>query len=282
MLGRAMKSCHKRIARRNQALLIAILLLILPSSLFSDVSVQGSLTHELELLPGSTHAGVIVLYNSGPETQEVKLYQTDYRSQSPGQNYYEEPGTNPRSNSSWVTFSSQRLTVPAGESFSVPYVLEVPLDPSLSGTYWSVLMVEPIPPESPESVTSDPNQVTFGIRTVFRYALRFITHIGTSGTSLLEFVGVGMSLSEGVPSLDLDVGNVGTRSLKIEIWAELYDGDGKLVARCEGPRATVFPASVRQFRIPLEDVARGAYTALVVMDAGGNHVFGANFPLVLE
>jgi len=175
-----------------------------------------------------------------------------------------------------------RVTVPVGETYTVSYVIEVPPDPSLSGSYWSVLMIQPVPSESPESVEADPNETTVGVITVIRYGFRFITHIGTSGTVQPEFEDVSLTLSGGVPMLGVDLRNAGSRLLKIEIWAELYDSDGNFVARRDGAAGSLYPASARQYRIPLDEVEVGSYTSLVIIDAGDNNVFGASLPLVLE
>jgi hypothetical protein len=179
----SMKSRQISVDVRNKSILLVLLLgFAFPWVAGAQITVQGDLAHELELLPGMTHSGSIVLRNGGTTPAEVKMYQTDYRSEVPRQHFYEDPGTTPRSNAAWISISPMRFTVPAGESYTVSYVLEVPADSSLGGTFWSVLMIEPIPPESPESVDAVPNETSVGIITLIRYGFKFVTHIGTSGT----------------------------------------------------------------------------------------------------
>ena len=267
---------------RIRFLILLTLLIGSATSIGAEISVRGRLTHELELLPGSTHSGTIVIQNVGNRTEEVKLYQTDYRSESPSFHHYEDAGTNQRSNSSWISFSPSRFTVPPDQSHTISYVLEVPMDESLSGTYWSVLMVEAIPPESPESIEADPDRPRVAVLQLIRYAVRLITHIDSTGTVEPEILGASLSLENGRPVLGVGLANTGTRSLKIDIWAEVYDVQGSLVARRDGSGSTLFPDSTREYRIPLHELARGEYTALVVIDAGDNNVFGASFPLRLE
>jgi len=248
----------------------------------AQVSVHGNLTRELEVLPGSTHSGTIVLENYDTKPAEVKLYQTDYRTESPGQNFYDSPGSHPRSNAAWVSISPMRFTIPPGQTYTVPYVLEVPLDPDLSGSYWSVLMIEAIPPESPESIEADPNETTVGIVTVIRYAYGFITHVGNTGTIQPEIENASLTLVDGTPTLGVDIRNSGTRLLTIEVVAELYDLQGRLIATREGGARKSYPGSSRRHDIPLADVPPGEYTALVIIDAGYNNVFGASLSVVLE
>lgn len=260
--------------------ILAVFITALPAH--AQVSVRGDLHRELEVLPGTTHSGTIVLENYDTKPAEVKLYQTDYRTESPGQNFYETPGSHPRSNAGWISISPMRFTIPAGETYSVTYVLEVPADPDLTGSYWSVLMIEAIPPESPESAEADPNQSTVGIITVIRYAFGFVTHIGTTGTAQPEIVNATLTLVDGTPTLGVDVMNAGTRVLLLEIHAELYDAQGALVATREGVGRRSYPGSTRRHDIPLGDIPTGPYTALVIIDAGYNNVFGASLSILLE
>lgn len=277
-----METRHGRIEFWTRLLLALMVSTALPATIAAQVSVDGALSHEMELQPGGVHSGTITLLNSGSRLEEVKLYQMDYRSESPGRNYYEDPGVNPRSNAAWISTSPKRFSIPPGESYTISYVLEVPADDTLTGTYWSILMMEPIPPESPESQEADPEEMTVGIQTRIRYAFNFVTHIGTSGTVQPEIEGATLTLVAETPTLCIDIANAGTRMLKIEIWTELYDGDGSLVARRDGTPSRLYPFSSRQYQIGLADISVGEYTALVIIDAGDNNVFGASFPLVLE
>ena len=277
-----MDRTHALFRHKNRSWLVIVFLFWSAWSASGQVTVQGPLTHEVELLPGGSHSGIIVLQNTGNRTEEVKLYQTDYRSQSPGQHFYEDPGTSARSNADWISTSPKRFTVPPGERYGISYVMEVPGDPSLSGTYWSVLMIEPVPAQSPESYDADPEKTSVGIITLLRYAVRFVTHIGTTGTFQPEISGVNLTLVEDTPTLGIDIANIGSRLLAIEIWAELYDPTGNLVARRDGSGASLYPDSSRQYQIGLDGVGPGEYTALVVIDAGDNNVYGTSFPLALE
>ena len=76
--------------------------------------------------------------------QEVKVYQTDYLFYADGSTYYGDPGTMPRSNTRWISFTPKQFTVPAGEEVTVRYTIQVPNDARLAGPYWSILMVEPV------------------------------------------------------------------------------------------------------------------------------------------
>ena len=123
------------------------------------VSVIGGLTREATLQPGGRTEGRIILRNNSNEPQEVKVYQTDYLFWADGRNEYGEPGSTPRSNARWIVHSPQQLTLPPKGTESVDYALQVPAQEGLSGTYWSVLMVEPIAAETLEPPKAEEGKV---------------------------------------------------------------------------------------------------------------------------
>jgi hypothetical protein len=275
---------HQSIAgRRGRITITQLALFALAAAVAqADVIIDGLLTHEIEVQAGTTNTGTILLRNPGQSSEEVKIYQTDYRSTADGHSFYGDPGTTPRSNAGWLSFSSMRFTVAAGESYPVRYSFDVPDDPMLSGTYFSVLMVEPIARTSAESADYDPDQTNIGVNTVTRYAVRMICHIQNTGTVLPEILDTQLSQEDDAVFLNLSIQNAGTLLFRVNPWAELYSEDGTLVDKFEGGRISIFPDSSRKIGIELSDVAEGSYLALVVLDCGGNNVFGANFNLQIE
>jgi len=138
--------------------------LIMPCVSVAGVSVTSGLTYEKEAQVGETYQGVIQLMNTGKEPQEVKIYQTDYLFYSDGSNIYGES-----SNADWITFSPHRLTIAPKGTSQVNYTLEVPDDKTLTGTYWSMIMIEGISSSSPEAARQEKDKITFGVSQVIRY-----------------------------------------------------------------------------------------------------------------
>ena len=118
---------------------------ILPFSLSAQVSIVGELSQDKDVKPGSEYSGSVVIRNDTNEPQEAKVYQTDYSFQWNGSNNYGDPGTLPRSNAKWITFSPSFVTLPPLGTVTVNYTLTIPKDTVISGTYWSMLMVEGVP-----------------------------------------------------------------------------------------------------------------------------------------
>jgi hypothetical protein len=65
--------------------------------------------------------------------------------------------------------------------------VQIPEDDTLCGTYWSLLMVEPVPEVQAEVKQDQRAQVSYGITQVVRYAAQIITHIEDSGTRQIKF-----------------------------------------------------------------------------------------------
>ncbi len=75
---------------------------------------------------------------------------------------------------------------------TINYTVTVPQADSLKGTYWSVLMIEPIPKASPEAG----GERTIGITAVTRYAFQIITHIEDTGLRKLRFFDPAVSMED--------------------------------------------------------------------------------------
>jgi hypothetical protein len=250
--------------------------------LSANVIIVGGLTHEHEARIGESYEGVIEIKNIENKPQEVKIYQTDYSFYADGRILYSDPGKVPRSNARWITFSPKRLTVPPKDTVSVHYTVKVPDQADLTGTYWSIFMVELIPENSPESSTRKSDKVGLGIRQLFRYGIQVVTQIGDTGTRKLEFLSSKL-LKEGAKQfLQLDIGNTGGRWLRSSLWVELYDEQGTYIGKYEGGSLRIYPATSVRFKVDLSSVPNNTYKALVVIDCGDDNVFGANFNLVMK
>ncbi len=245
----------------------------------SAVFVIGGLTREATLQPGGRTEGRIILRNNSNEPQEVKVYQTDYLFWADGRNEYGEPGSTPRSNAPWIVHTPQQLTVPPKGTGSVDYALQVPAQEGLSGTSWSVLMVEPIAAETLEPPKAEEGKVTIGIRTVMRYAIQMVTHIGDTGARELKFADKQLIVEKEKRLLRLDLENTGERWLVPQVWAELYDEQGTSLGRFEGGRFRIYPGCSVRYQIDLSEVPPGKYRALIVADNGDEYVFGAQYDL---
>jgi hypothetical protein len=212
----------------------------------------------------------------------VKAYQTDYFFYADGKVLYDEPGGLPRSNARWMTLSPRQVTIPANETVPIHYTIQVPNDATMKGTYWSVIMVEPVPEGSTESSKPGAKEIGVGVSQVLRFAVQIVTHIGNTGTRQLKFSRVQLVAENEKKLLTVDVENKGERWLRGSMWAELYDSEGKHVGKFDGGTQRMYPGTSVRFSADLVGIQIGSYKALLVVDCGGDNVFGANVNLVLK
>jgi hypothetical protein len=267
---------------RTIGILLAGFFTVVAAPAGAQVSIIGDLSQDHDAVPGESYSGSILVKNDSNEPQEAKLYQTDYLFFFDGTNNYAEPGSTPRSNARWVSFSPSFLILPPQGSVVVNYTVAVPKVLSgkePAGSYWSMLMVEGISKESPESSLPKANKkAEMGVRQTLRYGIQIATHISGTGTKSIKFVQAKLVKgNQGETLLQVDLEDNGTLGFRPEVYVELFDGKGVSKGKFPGHRYRLYPGtSVRQM-IELNGIPPGTYKALVVVDAGGEDVYGAQY-----
>ena len=244
----------------------------------SKIAVIGGLTQERIASRGEVYEGTIILQNMGDEPQAVRLYQTDYRYFADGTVDYGNPGQNPRSNASWINYSPRQLTLVAGERATINYIVTVPDDLTIVGTYWSLMMVEPVPEIVPEELEKG----LVGIREVTRYGIQMRTHINDTGIKELTFLNSKLFAEDSSRVFQIDLENTGERRLDVLLWVDLYDLQGNHMGKFEADNFSFYPTTSVRKQIDLSDVPVGMYKALIIADGGEDALFGANYTFKIE
>ncbi len=265
-----------------RAFAVLIGFLLAPFFAGGSVIVTGGLTYEFEAAAGGSLEGTIACSNPDDKPQEIKAYQTDYFFYADGTVLYGDPGKLPRSNARWISISPHQALIPPKESLSIHFSIQVPGDESMKGTYWSVIMIEPVEPGSVESTGGGPGDIGMGLRQVMRYAVQVVTHVGVSSTRQLKFPQIKLAAENEKKILVVDVENTGERWLRGTAWVELYDSKGKYTGKFEGGKQRMYPGTTARFKMDLVGILSDSYKALIVVDCGGNDVFGARVNLVLK
>jgi len=234
---------------------------------------------------GDRVEGVLLLRNTSDSTRFVRVYKTDYFF-SIDKTVYGEPGQLPRSNADWISFRPASVTLQPQEEAVIHYRIEMPVESDelkLSGTYWSVIMVEGIDEEDLALEDMSHSGTGVGIRLRVRYAVQIVTHYGDTGSRALEIIGRRLAYDElnGV-FLEIDLMNTGERWLRPDIRLELFDDQGFLVDAFDGQRARLYPGTSVRRRIDLSAVASGAYQGVLYLDAGEDLIWGARYSIQLE
>jgi hypothetical protein len=251
-----------------------------PSS--AQIGVVGALSRSMALTPGEEAQGRVIVRNDTDQARVVRAYLTDYQRSADGTTTYGEAGGQDRSNASWVHIVPAEQTIFPNGTASFNFLVRVPEDPALSGTYWSMLMVEPVSPSALEPPPEGKNgEVRISVGTTVRTGIHLITQIQGTGRADLKFLDRALDRKEGRVFLRLDIENTGERHLGLGIWAELFDEEGYSIGRFDAPRQGLFPKNSARIRVPLSGVPSGTYQALVVADDGGDNVFGARYEIVI-
>jgi hypothetical protein len=247
----------------------------------AEISVVGDLAREWTLQPGAQAEDTIRVRNNTDRAQAVKIYQTDYLFRADGTNTYGEPGSAPRSNCPWVTFAPREFEIPPRETARLQCIIKAPRDDKLAGTYWSMLMVEPVA-ASTDFVRPEDGKPVIAVKTVVRYGVQMVVNIGDSGRRDLRFLDKRLIADGDRVALRLDVENTGERGLRPTVWAELYNKDGVSAGRFGGQRLRIYPGCSARFDIDISAVPKGQYSALIVADNLDESVFGAQCKLRIE
>lgn len=266
-----------------QSLAVAMLVSFVAGNLDAAIVVKGEMTEEKQATPGEIYRGTIVLTNTDAAPGEVKIYQTDYSFSADGSSLYGEPGLLPRSNAKWISLSREVVTVPPNGTERIDYEVKVPAGQgaALPGSYWSMIMVEPIAKSSRESAAEIPDMAA-RVTQVLRYGVQVVTHLGRAGEAGLVFSNPQIIKEDGKRLFAIDVENTGQRWLRPGLSLDLFSQTGQPLGKFEGSATRLYPGTSARFRIDLGPVPNGTYLGLVVADGTGDNLFGANVELEIE
>jgi hypothetical protein len=273
--------CHRRLSTIIAAAVAAVgaLALTAPVAARAQIAVLSSTVEEKIAAPGQKYTGAIIVSNPGAQPQVARIYQTDYRFASDGTTHYDDPGSSPRSNASWIAPQATRITVPPNSQVAVPYSVAVPLGDSLRGTYWSLIMVEGAPTE-PSAAGSAGGKPAMALGAVMRYAIQLATHIQNSGTRTVQFsAAAAAKMGTGAAALDVDLLNTGERGYRPTLWVEVYDAQGALRAKAEQTRGLLYPGTSLHQHFDLGTLPSGTYKAMIFADTGEDSVFATQYTI---
>lgn len=254
--------------------LLFIFILIWNHSANANIVILNGLTHETVSNSGQAYRDVIEIQNTGDIEKSVRIYQRDYWFSHTGQSKHDPAGTMIRSNAKWITLGSELIKLDPKEKMELDFEVIVPDSAPLTGTYWSIIMVEGITPPDTSSANSGVK-----INTAIRYAIQIITNIENSGKRDLQFLGLELVADNTPKILNVAIENTGERILKPEVSIEIYDDSGNSIGIFQADKRKTFPGTSVTIALYLEGIKPGNYNAVLVADCGEDHVFGTNFSL---
>jgi hypothetical protein len=248
-----------------------------PARLPAQIAVVSSTVEERTVAPGERYTGTILVRNLTRQEQPVRIYQSDYLFFADGTSHFVAVGTTPRSNARWITPTVRSLLIPASSEMTISYTVQVPSGDSLTGTYWSMIMVEGAPSEAARAASGSPR---LGVGSIMRYAVQVANHITTTGSRKVGFAKSRFLVNpDSTQAFELEVQNVGERAYRPTLWIELYDEQGALAANVRQERGLLYPGTSLKQTFGLGKLRRGSYRAIVFADSGEDAVFASQFTL---
>lgn len=260
------------------AIFLFLLLWVWSVNSHATVMLSGGLTHEYNVSGGQRVNGVFVLKNTGSAPAELKLYQEDA---NPG-------GRNARhnrSNRGWLKLSTDRVTLAPGASRKVSYAMHVPGNVQ-QGTYWSLVMLEPVSKKSRESQVQQAPEKGFrvSVQQKIRYAVNIMAHI-QGGAANLTFSAPKMERDKqsNQKVFAIDIQNTGNKFARPDVVMEVFNQQGQPVKTLTGEARGVYPGAKKRFVVPLAGLRPGNYKALFVAeDKKSGKTFGADVNLAVK
>lgn len=286
---------------------ILVLFVFIQCCANANIVIRGNFIREYQASPGERYQENITLVNQGGNPKEVKIYFTDYLYTYQGESYYPQPaGQTERSNANWITFYPSFLIIPPYETSNICCTIKIPLDETLQGTYWSMLMVEEIldgdshdekrkhmPAKDTDPEENPFHQVFVDVHQVMRYGIQMITHIGDTGKKEITILdqrlipgnsqNSGDTMQEEEPYiLQLDIQNSGERSLQPATRVEIYDNEKACLVNCfKGKKYLIYPGLSTRYQIELNLLPKQTYQVLVILDSGDEGIWGAQYTIEL-
>ena len=262
---------------------LCLLVILATTSSQAQITVRGRLAHDLEATPGQPVSGQVTIDNESDQPQQARIYLRDYLFFADGTNAYDPPGTTDRSNAPWIQFSPENLTIPSGASATVSYTISIP-DSADAGTWWSMLMVEGVDPNSAESTVGEDvtQERELGFRQVTRYGIQLASHLRQGADRDVTFDRIQLVADEeGNTWFHSDVINTGSLMMHPNVYMRVFSGDGSEFGPFEGVQYRLYPGTSVQQRIDLSSLEPGTYQALLIVDDGDDAVFGGQYELTL-
>ena len=231
----------------------------------ANVVVLNGLTHVHKSPSGQVITGVIKLKNTKNTEQRVIIYFNDLFQECGKETILTPDSSHPNSISKWFSTNINERVLKGKEEYELLYTINVPNDIDLKGSFWGVLMVEIEKP-----IKEDELEYGVKLESKVRYGIQIIADINERTPSELEFYNIKIDEVESSKIINVDVQNKGIFFVQPTLVLEVFDENGEQVKKMEVKFKKIYPNSCKPFNLDISDLPKGAYTAVLVADYGGN------------
>ncbi len=259
----------------SRLFLAVSILLVAALPCYSGIAVLNDLTHLYAVTEGTVYKGYIEIQNMGNSPQRVKVSQKDFLCNAKGQSFYEDPGQHNRTNAHWIELKATDILLAANEKYFLTYEIKTPDYLEMKGSYWSVIMVEPV-----NEVQIKPKENAVSILTQVNYAIQIICNTAEVGKAEVMYRNTEVTYQQGHKYLLVDLEDTGEMYHKIIVNAEFFDSkSGEKAGTFESPLQSLFPYTSRQFAVDITGLKAGQYKGTLLANCVDSSVFGLNLTL---
>lgn len=245
----------------------------------ANIVILNGLSHNYKVENGKVYKGKISIENTGSQPQSVKLFLQDFTYQSDGSINYTAPNTNIKTNTGWIKLNTNLLTLKAKEKTEVLYEITIPKQLSDAGSYWSVVIVEPV-----ENIKPSNDKQGINITSIVRYAIQIITDIDTDQAKPdLKFEGIKIEKEDGKSILKVAVANKGNLYCKPTVNIEIYNKkSGEKLGAFSSLAMGLLPQTSKSFHIDISKMPPDKYNAALIATDEEENAFALNVELEIK
>jgi hypothetical protein len=236
--------------------------------------VVNQLSFEGNYVAGETARIKFTIKNDKSKEEHVSFTLCDYACNSNGEHFYEPDGKEARSNRNWITLHKYNEILAPGSEADIYFTLKVPANPSLLGSYWSVIMIEPSSLE--QMIQGEKGGVNIEVKV--RFAYHVVTHVG-EGTPKVKIVSKSFKTIDQQPLLTFEVLNEGSRFIFPKLILKLFNSAGKLEKTLHGAPERLYPGNSQRYQLSAEGLLAKKYKAYLVLDNEDKYLFGDSFEI---
>lgn len=270
---------HSKIFLMIKRILFFLAFILQFTSLQASIVVLNGLTHFYKVENGQVYKGKITLQNTGNTAQNVKIFLQDFSYHADGTTYYTAPHTNEKSNTDWIKLNTDLVSLKAKEKTEVSFEINIPDKIAQSGTYWSVIIVEPV-----EDIKPSNNSPGINITSIVRYAIQVITNYDTENVKpSLKFESVKIEKEGQQRSVKIAVANNGNVYCKPTANIEIYNRKtGEKVGTFSSMTMALLPNTSKSFNIDISKILPDKYNAVIIATDEDENAFALNVELEVK
>lgn len=245
----------------------------------ANIVILNGLSHSYKVENGQVYKGKISIENTSSQLQNVKLFLQDFKYQSDGTIEYNVPNTNPKSNTNWIKLNTNLISLKAKQKTEILYEITVPQQVADIGSYWSVIIVEPV-----ENIRPSNEKQGVNITSIVRYAVQIITDVDSEKAKPnLKFEGLKIEKEAKLQILKIAVANEGNLYCKPSVTVEIYNRkNGDKIATLSSLPMGLLPQTSKSFFIDIGKIPADKYNAVLIATDEDENAFALNVELEIK